>query len=232
MATTTNKARCWSITINNPTEADQSRIQLLSSERWFRGWNGQIEKGENGTEHIQGMLRTDSVRFAQVKKALPRAHIEIARNEKALEQYVAKSETRVAEMPQITVFDPKIISKRIAEEIYDHIQDQHGEEAARNWFQDAKYKHDGIQSYWDKLDALNYLDRMAATLIMEGHYVEMYAANPAVRSAYKLYFRAMIIRDVRAQINDSRGSGRPGPSSDRPQDCESEASQSASDSDS
>lgn len=224
MATTTNKARCWSITINNPTEADQSRIQLLSSERWFKGWNGQIEKGKEGTEHIQGMLRTDSVRFAQIKKALPRAHIEIARNEKALEQYVSKAETRVAEMPAITVFDPKVISKRIADEIYNQIQEQHGTEAARNWFLDDRYEHAGIQSYWDKLDALFWLDRIAVKLIKEGHYVEMYAANPAVRAAYKLYFRAMIIRDVRAQNTHDKAeiAHCPGASSDCPSADESE----------
>ena len=62
------------------------------------GWKltGQYEQGDNGTRHFQGMLTTPQVRFSAVKKVYPRAHIEIARNKKALSQYVDKEETRVA----------------------------------------------------------------------------------------------------------------------------------------
>lgn len=222
---TTNKARSWSITINNPTEADHNRIQLLSSERWFKGWSGQLEKGENGTEHIQGMLKTESVRFAQVKKALPRAHIEAARNEQALAAYVKKEDTRVAELPSIAVFTPRVLSERIAEDIYNKFVDDYGEDATVKWFQDDASRHAGIEAKWEKLNALDWLDKTAQKLIMEGHHCEMYAANPAVRSAYKLYFRAMVIRDVRFSINSRpKTSCSPHDSQGAADECRSEAS--------
>ena len=68
---------------------------------WVKEVTGQLEKGEEGTLHIQGMVRTQSVRFAALKKALPRAHIEIARCPAALAKYVSKVETRIAPLALI-----------------------------------------------------------------------------------------------------------------------------------
>lgn len=93
-----NKGRgtCWSITINNPTADDMSPTLPA-------GWKlvGQMEKGEEGTLHYQGMLTTNQVRFSAVKKVFSRAHIELAKNRKGLEKYVHKPETRVSEVSDI-----------------------------------------------------------------------------------------------------------------------------------
>lgn len=91
----TDRGTCWSLTINNPTDDDRQNLAMLPA-----GWTvkGQEEKGEQGTLHLQLMLKTPQVRFSAVKKHFPRAHIEKARNEVALSNYVVKSETRVSEL--------------------------------------------------------------------------------------------------------------------------------------
>ena len=81
----------WSVTINNPTPADYEQMEIARQKRWTVA--GQLEKGEEGTEHLQLYVRTPQVRFAAVKKMFPRAHIEAARNPAALKQYVQKEET-------------------------------------------------------------------------------------------------------------------------------------------
>lgn len=90
-----DRGTCWSLTINNPTDDDRQSLAMLPA-----GWTvkGQEEKGENGTLHLQLMLKTPQVRFAAVKKHFNRAHIEKARNEVALSNYVVKSDTRVSEL--------------------------------------------------------------------------------------------------------------------------------------
>lgn len=55
----------------------------------------QDEIGDEGTLHIQGAVQTTQVRFSAIKKWLPRAHIEVARNKKALLNYVEKEDTAV-----------------------------------------------------------------------------------------------------------------------------------------
>lgn len=88
---------CWSITINNPTPADEESIALVRQKGWKV--EGQLEQGSEGTPHYQLMVHTGQQRFAAVKKAFPRAHIEPARNVAALATYVAKVETRVGALP-------------------------------------------------------------------------------------------------------------------------------------
>nr|WAE42355.1 MAG: replication associated protein [Cressdnaviricota sp.] len=56
---------------------------------------GQLEIAPaTGKEHYQGMLHTPQVRFSAIKKAFPKAHIELARDPEALQQYVHKKATR------------------------------------------------------------------------------------------------------------------------------------------
>lgn len=79
----TDRATAWSLTINNPTEADEENIQHARQ----KGWKviGQLEQGENGTKHYQLLVKTPRIRFGGVKKEFPRAHVEVARNVAALE---------------------------------------------------------------------------------------------------------------------------------------------------
>jgi len=114
------KGTCWSITLNNPTEQEIALWNDISKAAiWVKGSQGQIEKGKEGTPHIQGLLKTDSVRFSAVKKLLPRAHIEKAKNALALAKYVTKEDTRVAPLlsskREIQVASPESIQKELYE---------------------------------------------------------------------------------------------------------------------
>lgn len=147
------------------------------------GWKvqGQLEKGENGTEHFQGMLRTQQVRFSAVKKVYPRAHIEAARNSKALEQYVNKEETRLAvvESEHIpTIFEYQtIIAKKWREDEY--------EEMVRAF---PRKDRDDI--------AMLYLDSLVSQDISDGaRGAEWIATNPMWRNAWKKFWRSIIKRE-------------------------------------
>lgn len=179
---TNERASCWSITINNPTEGEVKCDQP--------GWTltGQYEEGAEGTRHFQGMLKTPQIRFAAVKRVFPRAHIEAARNKQALEAYVHKSETRVAEysgssVPNMFQFQDTIasdwnqeeFSRRISNEVY-----------ART------YKHDINEM------ALVYVDELVATRIEQGgRGLEFIAINPMWRSSWKKFWRNIITRNAR-----------------------------------
>lgn len=89
----TTRAAHWSITINNPAEED--RQALKDHPTFVKKVVCQDEVGDNGTLHIQGYVQTTQVRFSAIKKWLPRAHIEVARNQKALLNYVQKDDTAV-----------------------------------------------------------------------------------------------------------------------------------------
>lgn len=93
MAQSTERAALWSITINNPTQEDRDALKAYPS--FVKKVMYQDEIGEEGTLHIQGAVQTAQVRFAAIKKWLPRAHIEVARNKQALLNYVQKEDTAV-----------------------------------------------------------------------------------------------------------------------------------------
>lgn len=173
------RATCWSITINNPITTDY-QIPLPV------GWKieGQLERGEQGTEHYQGMLRTPQVRFSAVKKLFPKAHIEVARNEVALKKYVHKVETRVAEVERIpTLFEYQTI-------------------IAEKWVEDDFQKL--VEGYVQKTTvsdineiAMRYLDSLVAADIEGGRRgAEFIAINPMWRSSWKLFWRSIIKRNA------------------------------------
>lgn len=90
------RASWWSITINNPTDADRSSLQSANWPSFVKSYSGQEEVGADGTLHIQGALNTAQTRFSAIKNWLTRAHIEAARDKSALLKYVKKSDTAVA----------------------------------------------------------------------------------------------------------------------------------------
>lgn len=186
----TERASCWSITINNPKEEDMNP-ELPA------GWKfqGQMEKGEEGTEHFQGMLTTPQVRFAAVKKIFPRGHIEVARNRAALAKYVKKEETRSGDyqvmesrVPTLfeyqTVvakkFDMKILSGRYNTKLEKWLEQPSGGDNPPDI---------------DEM-AMEYLDELIAQDIENGmRGVEYIAINPMWRSSWKKFWRSIIKRD-------------------------------------
>lgn len=83
--TMTERATAWSVTINLKTVSKDTAAQCMETAKSL-GWGvqGQLERGEQGTEHYQLMVRTPQVRFSSVKKVFPTAHIEACRNFQAL----------------------------------------------------------------------------------------------------------------------------------------------------
>lgn len=180
----TDRATCWSVTINNPTVDDDTAI---NTARQKKGWQviGQKEIGKEGTPHYQLMVKTPQTRFSAMKKTFPRAHIEIARNVKALETYVNKEDTRVGEIP--------------TSEFYPNLE--------KYWFLVCNLipRHvvsDVTPTYED--DMLRHLDVAAARLIRKGYHVETLTVNPQIRSSWKkfaLYIHERCSREIDRQTD-------------------------------
>lgn len=179
----TERATCWSITINNPTDEDLAPSLPA-------GWamKGQIEAGDGTqTRHYQGMLTTPQVRFSAVRKVLPRAHVEIARNRKALEQYVQKEDTRLETVPPIQSNIPTL---------FDYQHTIAGRWDQEEWLQFANDRMDGDKKITIDDLALEYVDRMVAQDIESGVCgVEYIAINPMWRSAWRKFWRSMVARE-------------------------------------
>lgn len=191
-----NRGTCWSVTINNPTESDL-KPELPA------GWRmeGQIEEGAEGTEHYQGMVNTPQVRFSAVKKVFPRAHIELAKNRKALEKYVHKSETRVAEVSNVVSNIPTLFA-------YQHT-------IAARWDDD---EYDGfVLTKKKSLDdtelgkltggdyAMEYVDYLVGLDIEKGICgIEYIAINPMWRSAWKKFYRQLVARERTAELKSQQ----------------------------
>lgn len=178
------RASCWSITINNPSAADEENINLARQ----RGWKveGQLEVGEKGTPHYQLKVNTPQVRFSAVKKAFPRAHIEIAKNAFALEQYVHKEETREGELVQSNDRYPSML--KLWELWSDYIDERSENLAKETWTED---------------EFLINFDFFIKDLIVDGYNVESMAVNPQIRAIVKKFGREVLVRaqNIRRQTD-------------------------------
>lgn len=176
-----DRATLWSVTINNPTERDEEDIARSRQ----RGWKveGQKEVGSEGTPHYQLAVKTPQVRFAALKKAFPRAHIECARNAPALQTYVTKEATRVGSLP--TTQDKYPSLSKLWDLIYAYIN-------ASDW---KKVVRSHGQLYIEaRINKLDIFDDAIKHLIENGYHVETHGVNPQVRSAWKMYSHALFQR--------------------------------------
>ena len=172
-----DRATCWSVTINNPTASDDENLALAKQKGWKV--EGQLEKGAlTGTPHYQLIVSTPQVRCSQIKKAFPRAHIEICRNKEALLNYVKKEDTRAGELPLNDTYPS--MSK---------VMDWYGE------FHSTAQKTYGHECF----DFLEVFDQMVNQKIREGYYVESIGVNPQVRSSIKRYGKAIAHRYIHRQ---------------------------------
>lgn len=192
----TQRATCWSVTINNPTEKEDEEISLARQ----KGWQvfGQKEKGANGTVHYQLMVKTPQVRFSAVKKAFSRAHIEIAHNPVALATYVHKSDTRLSPLstsqdlyPSLTKFWELITMFITKLDCIDLDIDE--DNLVHTFVDDDGNIHDEI--YISK-NPLALFDRAVEYLIRRGYNVESMSVNPQVRSSWKLYYQSILYRQL------------------------------------
>lgn len=107
--------RKWCFTLNNYTRVD---IDTIKQEFKDDKYCFQEEAGENKTEHLQGYVEFTNARtFASLKKKIPRAHWEKARNPEAAEAYCCKEETRIGEI-FTNIFKKKIFHTKNFDELY------------------------------------------------------------------------------------------------------------------
>lgn len=203
---TTSKSTNWIITLNNPTQEDKDSWTNIKQNHFVKEANGQLEVGADGTPHIQGFIRTESIRFSQLKKILPRAHIEIAKNALAAKQYCSKPETRLQELPCTD------LNTSIHSSVYftlrkwlktKHLNDRWEYEDGGNW---CEYQIDELVSnrYSMSLvspEQIEYLyDKAVSDIIASGvKHIEFIAVNQITRSAFIKYFPALIYREHNAQ---------------------------------
>lgn len=174
-----DRSTCWSITINNPSQEDLALIKTPPAPGWKMV--GQIEQGEQGTIHYQGMLTTPQVRFSAVKKVYPRAHIEVARNKQALAAYVQKEDTRIEAVTSTHI--PSIFEYQVI--------------IAKRWKQDdfEVIMRELPRKNIDDL-AMLYLDSLVSQDIANGQRgAEWIATNPMWRNAWKKFWRSIIKRE-------------------------------------
>jgi len=152
------------------------------------GWQveGQLEKGEEGTDHYQLMVSTPQVRFSAIKKMFPTAHIEVARKPQALKAYVHKEDTREGMLPEQTKFYPSV--NKMWELMFDWTTKEYPD-----------YFESMIKEF-QRMSAekrLRDLDERAAGLIEHGYFVEHHVVNPQVRSGFAKFAPEIIRRTQR-----------------------------------
>lgn len=195
-----DRASHWSVTINNPVKADEENIALARQKGWKV--EGQLERGENGTPHYQLAVRTPQVRFSAVKKAFPRAHIEVARNSAALDKYVVKEETREG---QLTTEQSQYPSQQMVWQWFGSLN--FTEESLSLHYRDyvrvcAEREISPKRSYdWKQEYMLEQFDLVMAQKISEGYYCELIAVNPQIRSAVKKFGVAICQRHHRQKTD-------------------------------
>jgi len=200
-----NRSTAWSVTINNPTADDEENINVARQQGWKV--EGQKEKGENGTEHYQLMVKTPQVRFSSVKKMFPRAHIEPARNIVALAQYVAKESTRVGDLPNQQSLYPSLSRywELVLEELdarnyvnWTYITDEESRWECDIWWKECPRPFSA--------DPLLALDWATQKLIYKGYRVEGIACNPSTRLAWKKFHSALLCRAYTHRQTDRQDS--------------------------
>lgn len=112
MAFNKRKARNWCFTINNPQEKWKNELISMTEHKDFRYVICQLERGDEGTRHIQGYIQFNGqLRGSTIKKIHAKAHWEIAAG--SLEQneiYCSKDETSLNERFQLG--EPKAAGRR------------------------------------------------------------------------------------------------------------------------
>lgn len=176
------RATCWSITINNPTDTDV----MCDMPGWVL--EGQYEAGEEGTRHFQGMLKTPQVRFSAVKRMFPRAHIEVARDAARLRRYVHKPETFIEAYnaePVLNMFQLQPI-----------IANHWNEDNFKKYWPQKPEIEWGEKEYQARKDAvLIYVDELVANEVRKGRRgVEFIGINPMWRTSWKIFYRAILAR--------------------------------------
>lgn len=156
-----------------------------------KGWkvDGQEEIAPTtGRKHIQFWVKTPQVRMSEVKKVFQGAHIEVARNVKAVKNYCQKEDTRSGSLPQASDKYPN----------QDKLFNLFGVWVCKHLPMSRKhgvlYNRDGYVQKVSGDTWLQWFDECCGELIEKGYRVESLAVNPAIRSAIKKFGNAIFAR--------------------------------------
>lgn len=98
----TDRARRWMLTVPAEGEKGVSRDKLEAALEPYAAYLGQMEQGEGGYLHWQLLVVHDQpIRFSTLKRKLPTAHLETARELVKCVAYVQKADTRVEDEPPL-----------------------------------------------------------------------------------------------------------------------------------
>jgi len=152
------------------------------------GWTclGQLEEcPETKRQHYQFAIKTPHIRMSQVVKVFQGAHIEVCRNKDALLQYVAKEETRIGALPEVSSLYPTLDATL-----------QLFCEWAR--FKALPYDRQGQRQRINGQAWLEYFDEWVdnVAIPVKKLRVESIAVNPATRSLVKRYMNGIYGRTV------------------------------------
>lgn len=158
----------------------------MTSYPWVRETTGQLEQGENETTHIQGMIRTEYGRwFNKLRAALPRAHIEPAKNPVALAQYVQKEETRIGSIPTAKVATQATLQERVYVQLAMKRTEDDGSM--------EDYIRENAVTIRANADAI--IDEGVRSLIVDGYFgIEFVMSNNQVRGAFRRYLPEILMR--------------------------------------
>lgn len=190
----------WSITINNPTEEDRYALEHLPA--FVKCVQGQDEVGKEGTLHYQGLAKCRyTVKLNAVKQWLPRAHLERARNAKALSNYVMKSETAVEGSYKEVMQDeenkvfvvPSRFPRLVVKHFLQYMEDHEWQLGDKNYLDFDEFDY-GL--YRDSA-----IDATIRDMIRQGWHIELLAVNPSVMKALKTFWVELLDE----QQNSARG---------------------------
>jgi len=181
------RATAWSITCNLKDVKRHTVESCIESARHM-GWGveGQIEEGAQGTEHYQLLVRTPQVRFSAVKKVFPTAHIEKARNVKALEKYVHKDDTRKETLKSVEV--TFLTYPQVRSQFFIWVVDNGHHLFPRD-------DHDERLALWDRFIGLS---------IEEGMHCDLIGMNPQHRGCIAKYWRHYIAYEQSRRQTEER----------------------------
>jgi len=174
------KTTRWSITYwltdGRTRETLDAHVQAMPQD-W--ALEGQIEQGLDSQQrlHAQLYLKTPQTRGSRVVKFFPNCHVEEARNRFALENYVHKEDTRVAEFKTVENRSPQWHVVR--DKFYEWYVEAHADQLAYKVDDEEKLK------YWDIFIGISLED---------GMNIDVIGVNPQYRSCIMKYWHNMIRR--------------------------------------
>ena len=187
MSESTQRASSWMLTINNPTSDDEECIALARQVGWKV--EGQLEKGKEGTPHYQLLVRTPQVRFSQVRKMFPRAHVEVTREPAAAAKYVHKEVGRISALPEPQAMYPSL--SKFWHLIVERI-DARNPYIIAAWQTAVEWDHEKAGYALPTPDGA--LQHAVERLIEVGYHVESIAVNPSTIAAWRRFHLSLAMR--------------------------------------